>query len=129
EDAVVLITRDGWIKRQRSINLASTRMREGDEALALVGGSTKESLLLFTNKGSAYNLRIHDVPQSTGHGTPVQQLFKFKDGERLVAAVGTDPRVMPEFAMPKPELGEEYEDPYPHMLAVTKQGMALRFCL
>jgi DNA gyrase subunit A len=125
----VLVTRDGWIKRQRTINLASTRMREGDEALALVGGSTTESIVLLTNKGSAYNLRINDVPQSTGHGTPVQQLFKFKDGERLVAAVGTDPRVMPEFGMPKPELGEEYEDPYPHMLAVTKQGMALRFCL
>ena len=84
EDAIVLITRDGWIKRQRSINLASTRMREGDEALTLVGGSTKECVVLFTNKGSAYTLRIHDVPQSTGHGTPVQQLFKFKDGERVM---------------------------------------------
>ncbi|MDC0669107.1 DNA gyrase/topoisomerase IV subunit A [Nannocystis radixulma] len=129
EDAIVLVTRDGWIKRQRTINLASTRMREGDEALALVGGSTTESVILLTNKGSAYNVRINDVPQSTGHGTPVQQLFKFKDGERLVAAVGTDARVMPEFGMPKPELGEEYEDPYPHMLAVTRTGMALRFTL
>ena len=129
EDAIVLVTRDGWIKRQRTINLASTRMREGDEALALVGGSTTESVILLTNKGSAYNLRINDVPQSTGHGTPVQQLFKFKDGERLVAAVGTDPRVMQEFGFPKPELGEEYEEPYPHMVAVTRQGMALRFCL
>ncbi len=129
EDAVVLVTRDGWIKRQRSINLASTRMREGDEALALVGGSTKESLILFTNKGSAYNLRIHDVPQSTGHGTPIQQLFKFKDGERVIAAVGTDPRVMPEFGFPRPELGAEYEEPYPHMVAVTRSGMAMRFTL
>jgi DNA gyrase subunit A len=129
EDAIVLVTRDGWIKRQRTINLASTRMREGDEALALVGGSTTESVILLTNKGSAYNVRINDVPQSTGHGTPVQQLFKFKDGERLVGAIGTDPRVMPEFALPKPDLGEEYEEPYPHMLAVTRSGMALRFTL
>jgi len=129
EDAIVLVTRDGWIKRQRTINLASTRMREGDEALALVGGSTTESVILLTSRGSAYNLRINDVPQSTGHGTPVQQLFKFKDGERLVAAIGTDPRVMPEFGFPRPELGEEYEEPYPHLVAVTKQGMALRFAL
>ncbi|MEZ4451202.1 MAG: DNA gyrase subunit A [Nannocystaceae bacterium] len=129
EDAYVLVTRDGWVKRQRSINLSTTRMRDGDEALALVAGSTKESIILFTNKGSAYNLRINDVPQSTGHGTPVQQLFKFKDGERLIAAVGTDKRVMDEFAFPKPELGAEYEEPYPHMLAVTRGGMALRFTL
>ena len=129
EDAVVLVTRDGWIKRQRTINLETTRMREGDEPLALVGGSTRECVVILTNMGSAYVCRINDVPPSTGHGTPVQKLFKFKDGERVVAAVGTDPRVMPEFGEPKPELGEEYEEPYPHLLAVTRQGQSLRFAL
>lgn len=129
EDAVVLVTRDGWVKRQRSINLETTRMREGDEPLALVGGSTRQCLVVFTDRGSAYTCRINDVPASTGHGIPVQKLFKFKDGERVIAAVGTDPRVMPEFADEKPELGEEYEEPYPHLLAVTKQGYSLRFTL
>ncbi|MCR9165106.1 MAG: DNA topoisomerase IV subunit A [Nannocystaceae bacterium] len=129
EDAMVLVTRDGWIKRQRNINLETTRMREGDAPLALVGGSTRHCVVLFTNKGTAYVTRINDVPASTGHGTPVQQLFKFKDGERVVGAVGTDPRVMPEFGFEKPDLGEEYEDPYPHILAVSKRGYALRFTL
>jgi len=129
EDAVVLLTRDGWIKRQRSINLETTRMREGDEPQALVGGTTRECIIFFTNMGSAYTARINDVPQSTGHGVPVQKLFKFKDGERCIGAIGTDPRVMPEFAIEKPELGEEYEEPYPHMLAVTKGGYSLRFTL
>ncbi len=129
EDAMVLVTRDGWIKRQRSINLETTRMREGDAPLALVGGSTRHSLVLLTNKGTAYVTRINDVLASTGHGTPVQQMFKFKDGERVIAAVGTDPRVMPEFGFDKPDLGEEYEDPYPHILAVSKRGYALRFAL
>lgn len=129
EDAMVLVTRDGWIKRQRSINLETTRMREGDAPLALVAGSTRHSVVLFTNKGTAYVTRINDVLASTGHGTPVQQMFKFKDGERVIAAIGTDPRVMPEFGFEKPDLGEEYEDPYPHILAVSKRGYALRFSL
>ncbi len=129
EDAVVLVSRDGWVKRQRTINLPTTRMREGDEVLALVGGSTKECLIVLTNMGSAYVCRINDVPPSTGHGTPVQKLWKFKDGERVVAALGTDPRVMPEFGEKKPELGPEYEEPYPHVLAVTRQGQSLRFSL
>ncbi len=129
EDAMVLVTTSGWTKRQRTINLATTRMREGDAPLALVGGSTRACVVFFSNFGTAYTCRIHDVPPSTGHGTPVQGLFKFKDGERVVAATGTDPRVMPEFAEPKPELGEEYEDPYPHFLAVTRKGNALRFTL
>ncbi|PRQ10007.1 DNA gyrase/topoisomerase IV subunit A [Enhygromyxa salina] len=130
EDAVVLITRDGWIKRQRNVNLETTRMRDGDSPLALVGGSTRESIVLFSNRGSAYVIRINDVPASSGHGTPVQKLFKFKDGEKVVAAAPTDPRFMLEFAEPnKPELGAEYEEPYPHFLAVSQGGMALRFTL
>ena len=129
EDAYVLVTRDGWIKRQRALNLETTRMREGDAALAVIAGTTKERVILFSNKGSAYVQRINDVIPSSGHGTPVQQAFKFKDGERVIAGTGTDPRMMPEFAHEKPDLGEEYEEPYPHFIAVTKQGMALRFAL
>ncbi|MCA9683385.1 MAG: DNA topoisomerase, partial [Myxococcales bacterium] len=130
EDAMVLITRDGWIKRQRSVNLESTRMREGDAPLALLGGSTRESVVLFSNRGSAYCIRINDVPASSGHGTPIQKLFKFKDGEKVIGAATTDPRFMLEFAQAeKPSLGEEYEEPYPHFLAVSKGGMALRFTL
>ncbi|RMG94842.1 MAG: DNA topoisomerase IV subunit A, partial [Deltaproteobacteria bacterium] len=129
EDAMVLVTTSGWTKRQRSINLETTRMREGDAPLALVGGSTRACVVFFSNLGSAYTCRIHDVPPSTGHGTPVQGLFKFKDGERVVAATGTDPRVMIEFAEEKPELGDEYEEPYPHFMAVTRRGNALRFTL
>ncbi len=129
EDAVVLVTRDGWVKRQRTINLATTRMRDGDEPLATIGGSTRECVVFFSNFGSAYVCRINDVPPSTGHGVPVQKLFKFKDGERVVGATGTDPRIMEEFAHEKPELGEEYEEPYPHFLAVTKRGYSLRFAL
>lgn len=129
EDAMVLVTRDGWVKRQRSINLETTRMREGDAPLNVVGGSTRECVIFLTNLGSAYVTRINDIPPSTGHGTPIQKLFKFKDGERVVAALGTDPRVMPEFAEPKPETEEGYEEPYPHVLTVTKQGYAQRFTL
>ncbi len=129
EDAMVLVTELGWTKRQRSINLEATRMREGDRPLAVVGGSTRACVVYFSNFGTAYTCRIHDVPPSTGHGTPVQGLFKFKDKERVVAAAGTDPRVMPEFGAPKPTLGDEYEDPYPHFMAVTRRGNALRFTL
>ncbi|MBL4689303.1 MAG: DNA topoisomerase IV subunit A [Nannocystaceae bacterium] len=129
EDAVVLVTRDGWIKRQRTINLETTRMRDGDAPLALVGGSTRECLVLLTSLGSAYVCRINDVPASSGHGVPVQRLFKFRDGERVIAALGTDPRVMPEFAEERPELDDDYEDPYPHILAVTKRGYSQRFTL
>ena len=129
EDAVVLVTRDGWVKRQRSINPETTRIREGDAVGSLLAGSTRECVVFFSSLGSAYVCRINEIPATAGHGVPVQQLFKFKDGERVVGATTTDPRFMEELAHEKPNLGEEYEEPYPHFIAVSKGGMALRFSL
>ena len=56
-------------------------------------GSTRATVVFFTNFGAAYTSRIIDVPASTGYGEPVQKLFKLRDGERVIAGVSLDPRV------------------------------------
>ena len=67
EDAVVLISRDGWVKRQREVrDVASTRLREGDALLAALAGSTRATCVFFSNLGAAYTCRLIDVPASTG---------------------------------------------------------------
>ena len=94
EDNVVIVSRDGWVKRQKDVkDLATTRLREGDAVLAVLAGSTRATAVFFTNYGTAYTCRFIDVPASTGYGEPIQRLFKFKDGERVVAALSLDPRV------------------------------------
>src|SRR6267143_1066807 len=98
DDAQVVLTRDGWIKRVRELKDPSqTRVREGDEVAFVLGGSLKSNLVLFSNFGTAYVTRFNDVPASTGYGDPVQKLFKFDDNERVVGALSLDPRV------PRPE--------------------------
>ncbi len=125
EDNVVLVTRDGWIKRQKEVkDPATTRLREGDEVLAAVGGSTRATLVLFTTHGVAYTCRLVDVPASTGYGEPVQRLFKFRDGERVVAVMSLDPRVSPDI-----RAAREGDTPPRHALAATSDGYALRFSL
>jgi len=43
EDNVVIISRDGWVKRQKEVkDIASTRVREGDAVLTAAPGSTRE---------------------------------------------------------------------------------------
>jgi DNA gyrase subunit A len=114
EDAFAVVTVDGWLKRQREMKDArTTRLREGDEVLAVMQGSTKELGVLFSNHGAAYVLRLNDVPPSTGYGEPVQKLFRFGDGERVVAALSLDPRV----TRPKNIT----------LLAVTRRGLVFRF--
>jgi len=126
EDTYVVITRDGWVKRQGSIKtIKGIRKREKDEIRHILAGSTRECVVFFSSQGKAYVIRITDIPATTGHGVPIQKLFKFADGERLVGAVSLDPRYpLPEVSQPDPE-----EPPGPHMLAVTRGGFGLRFSL
>ena len=126
EDWNVIVSTSGWIKRLREVrDLGSTRLREGDSVLAAVVGSTRAPIAFFSNHGICYVCRVHDVPPSTGYGDPVQKLFKLGDGERVVAALCFDPRVL---AVPAAdETASEPEPPY--ALAVTKRGLGLRFSL
>ncbi|MCW5802893.1 MAG: DNA topoisomerase IV subunit A [Deltaproteobacteria bacterium] len=114
EDANVVITRDGWIKRVRELkDPAQTRTREGDEVQFVLPGSTKEKVILFTNRGSAYVIKINDIAATTGYGDPAQKYFKFGDGERVVSAMTLDARAM----VP------------PTLLAVSRNGYGLRFAM
>src|SRR6266851_4663915 len=114
EDAHVVLTRDGWLKRVREMkDPSSTRLREGDEVLAVLAGSLKSNLVLFSNFGTAYVTRFNDIPASTGYGDPVQKLFKFDDQERVVGGLSLDPR------LPRPE----------KLVGVSRRGYGLRFPL
>ena len=125
EDNVVIVSRDGWVKRQKEVkDLSTTRLREGDSVLAAVAGSTRATVVFFSNFGVAYTSRIVDVPASTGYGDPIQKLFKLKDGERIVAAFSLDPRVAK-----KIEAKKEGDAPPLHAIGMTSDGYAMRFSL
>ncbi len=125
EDNVVIVSQDGWVKRQKEVrDLSSTRLREGDSVLAVMPGSTRSSVVFFTNFGTAYTCRLVDVPASTGYGEPIQSLFKFKDGEKVIAAMSLDSRVAGSITAAK-----EGAEPPAHAVAVTSDGYSLRFSL
>ena len=128
EDCTVLVTRDGWVKRQREIKEPSkSRIRDGDEVLACVAGSTRATIAFFSSHGTCYTSRFIDVPASKGYGEPIQKLFKLKDGEHIVSVLGFDERTL---------WGDVTEDadnpdacPPMHGFAATSDGYALRFAL
>src|SRR5207245_807149 len=58
EDNVVIVSRDGWVKRQKEVkDIATTRLREGDQVLAVLAGSTRAAAVFFSNFGVAYSAR------------------------------------------------------------------------
>jgi DNA gyrase subunit A len=126
EDAMVVLTQQGWVKRQQRVkDVAATRVREGDAVFEVVAGSTRAAVAFFSNQGACYVCRINDVPATTGYGVPVQTLFKLDDGERIVAMMGFDPRFFE--VPPATEGATEPEEPY--AVAVSRQGNTLRFSL
>ncbi len=125
EDNVVLVSRDGWVKRQKEVkDIAATRVREGDAVMAVLPGSTRSSAVFFSNFGVAYSSRFADIPASTGYGEPIQRFFKLKDGERIVGALSLDPRVIGNITARK-----EGEVPPVHAVGVTSDGYSMRFGL
>ncbi|MEC8894908.1 MAG: DNA topoisomerase IV subunit A [Planctomycetota bacterium] len=127
EDAIVLLSRDGWVKRMgRITDLEKVRLRQGDELLSVVGGNTRDLVVFFSNLGSAYTIRINDLPASTGYGDPVQGIFKFRDGERAIGAMSLDSRFLTDVGSVE---DTSAKPPLNHLLAVSSGGYALRCSL
>ncbi len=149
EDTTVVLSRDGWLKRLRELkDPTSTRLREGDAIRSVLVGNTRDRLVLFTNKGVLYVLKVLEVPASTGYGEPIQSLLNFQDGEHVITATlvtdellvangkaespgdkkpqgelfptGASKEAAPEAAPEAATVGP------PHLLA-TAQGMGFRF--
>jgi DNA gyrase subunit A len=97
EDAWVIVTRDGWTKRQKSFtDVASIRVRDDDRVGWVYRARARQTLTFFTDRGIAYTLRVNDIPMTTGHGDPIQKQFAFEDQEHIVGVACHDPRCLPD---------------------------------
>jgi len=114
----------GWMLAGLAIAAVGLELTAAVGLLAAVAGSTRATMVFFSNFGVAYTSRIVDVPASTGYGDPVQKLFKLKDGEKIVAAFSLDPRVARKIGAKK-----EGEVPPVHAIGITSDGYAMRFSL
>jgi DNA gyrase subunit A len=122
ENTNVVLTRDGWIKRVgRLASVEGTRVREGDEVLTVVPGSTLDHVIFFADDGTSYTMRISEVPASSGYGEPIVKFFRLADQVRIVSAVTTDERFTPP---DQPPANGEPSGPY--LLVATAQGQVLR---
>ncbi len=109
EEAYVILTKDGWMKRLRTSNdPQNTRLREGDSIQFVHHCSTRDSLALITNRGNMFVMQVYDIIATPGFGEPVQKVFRFEDHESVVAS----------FLAAKPEKGE----PAPKNLIFASAG-------
>ena len=99
EDMVITISHTGYIKRipvttyrrQRRGGRGLTGMdtKETDWVEHLFIASTHDYLMFFSDTGTVYWLKVHEIPQAgrAARGKPVVNCINIRDGERIAALV------------------------------------------
>lgn len=119
ENTNVVVTSDGWVKRVNQLSSVSkTRVREGDQVLAVVPGSTLDHIVFFSSDGVAFTIPIDQIPVSSGYGEPLAKHARLSDGASIVTALTTDSRFVEAVDNDSEEWG-------PLLLVATKQGQVL----
>jgi len=97
EEMVVTITHSGYIKRVPLVEYRAQKRggrgvqgmntRDKDFVVELFVASTHTNLLIFTNQGRLYSLKVHQCPKAgrTALGRPIVNLIQFKEGEKMTA--------------------------------------------
>ncbi|WP_192036884.1 DNA gyrase subunit A [Halomonas sp. YLGW01] len=97
EDMVVTISRSGYAKtqplsdyqaqRRGGRGKSATAMKDEDVIEHLLVASTHDTVLLFTNKGKVYWLKVYEMPNASrgSRGKPLVNLLPLDEGEAVSA--------------------------------------------
>jgi DNA gyrase subunit A len=98
EEAIISVSRDGYIKRvsieayrqqKRGGKGVKNAQKEDDEPAHLFQVNTHHFILFFTDRGRAYKLRAYDIPETGRYarGMPVINYINIMGEERVTATV------------------------------------------
>jgi DNA gyrase subunit A len=139
EEMVVTVSHLGYVKRNPvSLYRAQKRggrgktgaaTREEDFLESLFVASTHSYVLVFSNQGKVYWLKVHEIPQAgrAARGKPIVNLVQMAPGEKVAA-------ILPVRRLPDPPGGEEAEGAEPseeaeekgsgeHVFMATRRGI------
>lgn len=101
EDMVITITSTGYVKRLPVTTYKGQRrggkgviglnLKEGDFVEHLFVASTHNYLLIFSNKGKVYRLKVHELPIGSrqSRGQAIVNLLPFTQDEKIAAVIST----------------------------------------
>lgn len=94
EDVVVLVTKDGYIKRTSfrsytASNPDDITIKENDYLIGMYEMNTTDTLLLFTSMGNYLHIPIHIIPDLKWKDMPkhVSNLIEISSGESIISAI------------------------------------------
>tara|TARA_B100000686_G_scaffold323398_1_gene378110 strand:- start:677 stop:2968 length:2292 start_codon:yes stop_codon:yes gene_type:complete len=89
----IVLSKNGWIRKFKSeIDPDGLKFRDNDHLLSIVQANAKDLIAIFTSFGMCYVQRAFSFQYTRGgFGEPIQNLFKFKDGEKALQLISFNP--------------------------------------
>ncbi len=143
EDVHIILSQNGWIRKLKNVSDPSgLKFKENDQLLELLQINTRNLLAFFTTLGNVYVSKVYNLPYTrSGFGEPVQSLFKFGDGEKVLGMLSlmapvegsappdqSDSQTSMDFVkkMKKQKKSSDYKDEF---MVVSGNGFGFRFPL
>lgn len=94
-DVLVTVTKKGYVKRMADEiyrvqnrggrGVTGVTMREEDAIQHILSANTMDSLLVFTNRGRVYQLKVHELPDAsrTSKGLPIVNVINMQPDESV----------------------------------------------
>lgn len=94
DDVVVVVTHDGYLKRVplrsfTSSNNEDTLLKENDYVIGKYSITTKDTILLFTNRGNYIYLPVYDIPEGKWKelGKHISNIVTVDEEEHIVTSI------------------------------------------
>ncbi len=135
EDMVVVLTRQGYVKRTpKSVYRAQNRggrgvtgmaTKEEDYTVQMRVTSTHDQIMFFTNKGRAYTLKCYQIPEAsrTARGTAIVNLLQIASDEKVTCMVEVSDALGEENLVMATRQGMIKKTPYSEFANLRKNGL------
>lgn len=124
EEVIVALTKSGYIKRMPSATFKSQRrggkgvtgmsVKETDNIRLLTNANTHDALLVFTDKGKVFSLKVWELPECS----------RTSKGQAIINLINIDPEEKIQAILPLSQQNIEQKDSY--LFFTTRQGTVKR---
>jgi DNA gyrase subunit A len=134
QEVLITLTNRGYIKRvpletyrpqhRGGRGIKGGEVREADAVHRMMVADTHDFLLFFTDRGRVFQMRAHEVPDSSrqARGTPIVNLIEIEPTELITAVVGTA-TFDQDFMLLATKMGEIKKTPLKEFESVRRNGL------
>jgi DNA gyrase subunit A len=139
EDVIVTISEKGYIKRFKDntyksqgrggVGKKAMTTKEDDAVRHVFFCNTHDEVLVFTNRGRVFSLRVYDIPEynsRSAKGVPVINLVNISQGELVTSVLtrGSDGNILDEDITQEHEQDSENQGKgYKYLFMATRKGI------